>query len=488
VGLAARRETPETLALEDQRARQIANFGVPAIPSGTEITVQLADPGGDGRLGDRGPIPLADALQVYPITVDQWNTVFNNTHILQVNPTDVEPGDTVNIVGQNFMPGTDKVFFDGVQQPDATATVASSTGATLTAPLDAEGGMHPVIIRAPGATSRRSNRVMLRVIPKLDAIPPNTRWTELQTPALTGLAFAPGCQLIAEDWAVAAHPALNIPISSNTRTNINLQIPTAPLGNLRGVRRLKVRNPDGGTSRAERVVRISDTIVVPVAAFRVLGTTPGIGTNRSAADITALFPEGNVHSISGPWGVARISFQLVQPVGTITVADDNANVWPLQVVATDQAAFSQGPGLAGILNIFFVRDVQILTAYSYFGGGPIFCGDNAGDLSIEHLTAITAHEVGHSLCLRHVCDGHGTEPPGTFFAELCTGHDGDRAFLMYPFWDTQTGLGIPNGQIDAARIGASHLEQGKTTLLPIASMFNLGLPPTLPVCQAVDNE
>ena len=75
-----------------------------------------------------------------------------------------------------------------------------------------------------------------------------------------------------------------------------------------------------------------------------------------------------------------------------------------------------------------------------------------------------------------------------FFAELCAGHDGDKAFLMYPFWNTQTGLGIPSGQIDAARIGASHLEEGKTTLLPVASMFNTGLPPTLPVCQAVDNE
>ena len=149
---------------------------------------------GDGRLGDPGPIPLGDALQVYPITVDQWNTVFNYPHILQVNPTDVEPGETVNVVGQNFMPGTDKIYFDGVQQPDATATVTSSTGATFTVPLDAEGGMHPVVIRAPGGTSRRSNRVMLRVIPKLDAIPPNTRWTESQTPALTGLAFAPGCQ------------------------------------------------------------------------------------------------------------------------------------------------------------------------------------------------------------------------------------------------------------------------------------------------------
>ena len=62
-------------------------------------------------------------------------------------------------------------------------------------------------------------------------------------------------------------------------------------------------------------MRFGDTIVVRVAAFRVLGTTPGIGTARSATDITSLFTEGDPHSISVPWAQARIVFQLAQPVG-----------------------------------------------------------------------------------------------------------------------------------------------------------------------------
>jgi hypothetical protein len=59
---------------------------------------------------------------------------------------------------------------------------------------------------------------------------------------------------------------------------------------------------------------------------------------------------------------------------------------------------------------------------------------------------------------------------------------------MYPFWNTQTGLGIPTGQVDAARIGATHLEEGKTTTLPLATMLQNGLPPAIPLCQAVDTE
>jgi hypothetical protein len=438
-----------------------------------------------GRTGEAGPPPLSDALQVYPITAAQWDEVFNQPHILQVNPYDVEPGETVTITGQNFIPGTDKIFFDGVQQSDATATVSSSTSATFVVPLTAEGGTHPIVIRPAGVTTRRSNRVWVRVIPVLGAIPAGTRWLESDNPSLTGLALVAGVQILAEDWSIPGHPSFNLPVTSNDRTTANLQIPAAPLAALRGVRRIRARNPDGGTSRAERVVRISDTIVVPVAAFRVLGTTPGVGTERSASDIASLFTEGDPHSISVPWGQARISFRLVQTVGTITVADDDATVWPIQVLATDQAAMAAGPGLPGILNIFFVRDVQMATAYSYFGGGPIICGDNAGDLSIGHLQAIAAHEVGHSLCLRHVCDGAG-EGPGTFFNRVC--QSGDEANLMYPFWDTQTGLAIPAGQVDAARVGATHLEEGKTTLLAIASMFQTTVPAMLPLCQNADTE
>jgi len=334
--------------------------------------------GAVGRTGEPGPPPLSDALQVYPITAEQWDAAFNQPHILQVSPIDAEPGETVFIIGQNFIPGTDRVFFDGVMQPGATSSVDSATQAQFTVPLEAEGGTHPVRIRPAGATGRLSNRVMVRVLPKLDAIPADPRWVEGQAVTLAGLAFGPGCTVAAEDWSQPSRPSFNLPVTSSTRTAINLQIPPAPLGNLRGVRRIFVRNADGGRSRAERVARISDTIVVNVAAFRVVGTTPGVGTPRTDAEIAALFAEGAPDTLGIPWAQARVAFRFVQPVQTVTTDDANANLWPDSTRDQEAQFATDHGGLRGAINVYFFRDVEIGTAHAWFGSGPVFCGEEAG--------------------------------------------------------------------------------------------------------------
>jgi hypothetical protein len=320
------------------------------------------------------------------------------------------------------------------------------------------------------------------VIPVLDDIPAGTRWLEGQTVTLTGLAFRPGLSVFAEDRSVTPALSYALPVVGVTRTQISLAIPGAPMGSLRGVRRIVVRNPDGGTSRAERVVRISDTIVVRVAAFRVVGNSAGSGTTRSAAQIADLFAEGPIHSVNVPWGQARIAFRMVQPVGTLTVTDDVAALWPiLDTAGTDQPAFTNAPGVLGCLNFFFVRDVEVATAYSYFGGGPLFIGDEGGPLGDVDWQQVVAHEIGHSLCLRHVCDGSG-EGPGTFFNRECD--DGDEAYLMYPFWDASDGMLIDPGEVGPARIGASSLEDGKINNLPVSSIFMLST--NIAQCLAAD--
>ncbi len=252
---------------------------------------------------------LSDAIQIVPITEAQWNEVLTNPHILQVSPIDVEPGGTVTITGINFLPATDRVYFDGLVQPANVSFVQSTTKATMVVPLDALGGTHPIVIRPVGASTRRSNRAMIRVLPVIDAIAAGTRWIEGEARSVTGLAFTAGCRLYAQDWSVSPASQFELPITATTRTKLDVKIPTSPLGSLRGVRRLVVRNNDGGESRGERVVRVGDTIVVRCAAFRVVGTTPSIGTPRSAADIAALFVEGGLNGLTVPWGQARIAFE-----------------------------------------------------------------------------------------------------------------------------------------------------------------------------------
>lgn len=435
-----------------------------------------------GLQGDAGPMPLVDAMQILPLTEEDWQREFNQPHILDLIPDEVEPGQAVQIVGQNFDPGGDRIYYDGVRME---GVVSSSTQASFTVPLTAEGGYHPVVVRPDGAegATRRSNRALLRVLPKLDEIPAGTRWTEEQDVTLTGLAFGTGLQVLAEDRSVVPKASFLLPVNSVTRTSISLKIPAAPLGSLRGVRRIVVRNPDGGESRDERVSRIGDTIVVRCAAFRVVGATSGVGTVRDAATITSLFTEGSPISIAAPWGQARIAFRLVQPVQNVTVPDDQANLWPDDNFGAtgDRNLLTNAPGVAGALNFFFVRDVEVSTAYAYFGGGPLFIGDEGSSiLGPVDFQQVVAHEVGHALCLRHVCSGG--EGPGTFFNRACEG--GDSAFLMYPFWDTSDGMTILPGQVDPARLSATHFEDGKTAGLAAAALFQTNN--TGPQCGAMD--
>ncbi len=435
--------------------------------------------GVEGLPGDPGPKVLEDAIQFLPITEEQWINNLNNPHILSVNPLEVEPGQTVQITGHNFNPTVDRVYFDGAN----IASVTNATQASFVVPLDAEGGLHPVVIRPAEVTNRRSNRVMLHVIPKLDVIPAGTRWEDNSSITLTGMAFQPGLQVIAEDRSVTPVQNFSIPVVGVTRTSINIQIPGGNLSGLNGVRRIVISNPSGGMSRDERIARIGSKIVIRCAAFRVVGTTPGVGTSRSEADIANLFNDAFPQNINIPWAAANISFKLSQPVQTITVSDNDANLWPSDDLSKDRAIYNNAPAVAGALNFFFLRDIDLSTAYSYFGGGPLFIADEGKQvLGSVDFQQVVAHEIGHSLCLRHVCDLFG-EGPGTFFNRAC--EEDDEAFLMYPSWDASNGMAILPGQIGPARIGATHFEVGKTAFLPAASLFNQNN--TVPQCLATDN-
>jgi hypothetical protein len=332
------------------------------------------------------------------------------------------------------------------------------------------------VIRTPGDATRLSNKAMLQVIPKITGLAPAARWTEGTACTIGGLAFRAGCQVTAEDWSKSPHVLFNLPVDAVTRTSIGVTIPPAPLGNLRGVRRIRVRNPDSGTSRGEFVARIGDTIVVRIAAFRLLGSTTGTHSPRTVAEIADLFTEGPTYSIDVPWAAARIAFELAQPVTDLLVPDEIANVFPDESGSphpTWDAAFGAGTFVSGALNILFARDVEGSTAYAQFGGGPIVIGEEPGsEITSTDLQQIVAHEVGHALCLRHICStGEG---PGTFYDRAC--EDSDEAFLMYPHWNASDGMALDPGQGPIARRGATYLETGKLEPLAYADLFQSAVP------------
>lgn len=361
------------------------------------------------------------------------------------------------------------MFFDGVD----VGAVESATSAAFDIPLTIEGGSHPIVV---GTGPTKSNKVMVKVIPKVTGLTPG-RWTEGQAVSISGLAFRAGCQVLAEDWQTTPHTTFLLPVGVVTRSQISLTIPPAPLGNLRGVRRIRVRNPDSGVSRDEQVTRISDTIVVRVAAFRLVGSMTGTQTVRTTAEITDLLTEGTAHSISVPWSAARISFQMAQPVRDLMVDDTIANVFPHEGTPhpTLDAVFTATTFVPGALNILFARDVVDATAYAKFGGGPVVFGDEPGfTITPTDLQQIVAHEFGHAMCLRHVCNG-SSEGPGTFFNRDCQGSD--EPFLMYPFWNVSDGMILNPGEVDVARRGASYVENGKTTPLGITALYQSDVPP-----------
>ena len=446
-------------------------FWCPSHPERHGADGQVGVPGDTGRHGDPGPQALSDAIQIYPITAAQWDEVFNSPHILNVDKLDVEPGENVSITGENFLPGTDKIYFDGKRIPDDQGQVSTTSSAAFKVPVDSEGGAHPLVIHPVAGSGRRSNKVTLRVIPRLlpGQFDPEKRWTEGQVVTLNGLAFLPGCQVIAEDWSVNPKAAFNVPVTgTTTRTSLTVQVPPAPLGPMRGVRRIQVRNPDGGTSRPEKIIRIGDTIVVNVAAWRVLGKTPGVGTTRSVADITNLFTEGAPNSLSLMWQQARVVFRLVEPVGTLVAEDWDANQWPhlKNIPGADKAhddlffsGIQRSEKSKSALNFFFVKDINAASGYSYRGSGVVFCGLDS--LNLSQFQHVAAHEAGHAMCLPHYCALPGDKVADTFLGRVCEGGDG----INIMFADFPPGDQLLPPQIDTARGGAGHFEQGKTVLL-----------------------
>ncbi len=149
----------------------------------------------------------------------------------------------------------------------------------------------------------------------------------------------------------------------------------------------------------------------------------------------------------------------------MTVNEDEATIWPHSGdVSTDSAhdiKFLSGVARSeqskSALNVFIVRDIQNASGYSWIGTGLLFCG--LDQLNLGESQHVTAHEVGHAMCLHHFCAKDKEEDPQTQTGRKC-GEPGDPSNVMYPNFPPGDLL-LPE-QIDTARSGALHFEQGKT--------------------------
>lgn len=422
----------------------------------------LGDLGEFGESGSPGPPVLSDAIQFLEITAAQWERAFNSPHILHIFPTSAHVGDRVTLIGENFDPGIDVVFFDG----EPAGTVLSATRARFDVPV-ATGTYHAVVIKPLTGSKRISNTVFLLVQLTLNPLPPLTRWEEGETVEVTGTGFMPGCQLLAEDWSADPVTTFSLAIDFQSPTMLRTTIPDAPLGNLRGVRRLRVRNPSGATTMNEVVVRIGKQIIVKCAAFRLVGQDSGVTTSQTPQQITALFVEGGFNALTHWWGAADIVFQLVQPVKDVLIDDEIAECFPEdpegeELVAAMTAVAAAAPFVPGAINLVFCNDVEgdVVGFTRTGGGGPSFLGEAGDELEPAVRLKLAAHELGHSLCLTHACGEEGLPD--------CTELHMTR--MMYPevvdegpFGEQSSTAELTSSEIQLARRTATHFERGKTT-------------------------
>jgi hypothetical protein len=154
-------------------------------------------------------------------------------------------------------------------------------------------------------------------------------------------------------------------------------------------------------------------------------------------------------------------------VKTISVRDDWATTWPKHF-ENEKKVFHDAPAVSGALNLFFLRGCRRVRRLRVLWRRPRVHWRDGGDLfSPGHFNFEAAHEIGHALCLHHICSIGGE--PETFFGHDCNS-DSDKGFLMYPTI-AATGAALDMGQIEPACMGATHFEDGKTSALPESAFF-----------------
>lgn len=400
--------------------------------------------GGDGASGTNGATGPAGSFKLQPITLSDWNALFNQPWIVRLEPWEGLAGAAVHAVARNITSDT-VVIFDGIEITPTARDLVTGT-LDFTVPTTASGGLNSVQLRLMGINGQLfSNTVSFRVKPELNAVTPNNGVPG--TPIrLEGRGFASGAQV--------RFGGTTFPCTFVSGTVLSFTLPDhESIGMPAGTKDVQVVNPDGRESGI-LTFELTLDIKVRVKAWRVFpdlwvgggGGFGGPGPGRDVDDVRDIFMESD--TAGQVWAGHNIILEFDPNVGVAVVPADWAESWPIENVTKSEnedvlkAVDSAGNFLhfdPGAVNFYFVSDIDDWTthAYTYRGSSSsrqefvIF--EDTPLLTDWEEAHVAAHELGHVLSLPHVCDD---DSAGTTFGRTCS-QDYDRDFLMYPstnFW------------------------------------------------------